>query len=628
MTGLSILAFSDWRTQSIDDLHTVVEHLDQDIDVLLYGGDDIGRFVNTTENHFHKLACTADARLGYVLGNDDHPRQLRHFQIESDRVNDLHQNPFEECGYHFIGQSGDVGEPAMGPVQYSEEEAASHLEQLHSDIDNDPIILVSHTPPYGTLDFAQRFNVQRIGSRAVKEFAENIQPAFVLSGHVHSHGGQTEFEEYGPVINIASHDSKDAKGRIAIIELPLANGEDQPQGIDVTHTTLSQLAYEIDGLTGELKSTSSLTKLSQIGPSRADQLRECGIQTIDELASLDFETLTNKCHIPSSYLERSYNHAKSYVKNDLVITDTSKYEEVQDNNAVLVDIETDLALSRVWCIGAYSYRHDEFEQFVNLDDEEALIHEFTQYVERFDHPRLVYYAGNSFDEKHLTEAADRHDIQLDETVCEWIDLCITARQTIFQPTEGHELETIAGGLGYEFKNPDISGMEVGSVYSAYLNEGDAPDGGWARYLEYNMDDTLAIKHIIDSIVGATQQSGIEKLDDREGYQPTDYLNSSTGTPTTGTNTSDSSDSQSVKTSVEDISQPGLRRDPYEVLDSESPIVHWSEKDPINEEVDNLPECWKCEEVIRPAEETNEITIDGETLIKHEKGCGTIRPRET
>ncbi|MCS7173411.1 MAG: metallophosphoesterase [Armatimonadetes bacterium] len=44
-------------------------------------------------------------------------------------------------------------------------------------------ILVSHEPPYGILDRA--WTGQHIGSRAVRELVEQLQPRVVVCGHVH-----------------------------------------------------------------------------------------------------------------------------------------------------------------------------------------------------------------------------------------------------------------------------------------------------------------------------------------------------------------------------------------------------------------------------------------------------------
>lgn len=613
---MRIFAFSDWRTQPIDDLYTVLESIEENIDLLLYAGDDVERFVDTTKNHFQKLALTADAELGYVLGNDDSPYNLRHFQIETDRVHDLHRNPIEQQGYFFIGQSGDVGEPAMGYIQYSEQKAKSHLEQLYSESEKNDVVLVSHTPPYGALDFAQRHSQQRIGSQSVREFAEETNPSFILSGHVHQFGGQTKYEKYGPVINVASHDFENSDGRIALIDLPDSSEADN---IEVTHTTLRQLAFELEGVTGELESAAALTKLSQVGSKRAKRLQEYGVNTIDEIVVQEKSTLIQECGFPEYHANAIYNHARAYVENDLMIIDSTEYEELQSKNIVLVDIETDLALTRVWCIGAYSYRDDEFEQFVNLDDEEKLIQQFREYLGEQDTPEIVYYAGNSFDEKHLSEAANRHEIQLSSEIGTWTDLCLISRRTIFQPTEGHDLSTIASGLGYEFEHPGISGVAIGSVYSTYLSEGELPEDGWRKYLEYNLDDTLAIKHIIDSIVGDTDSSGIGNPEDRKKYQ---ILDGWRDLPVEISEVSENG-SETGETEVQDsgngLSGTNTHPDPYVVIEGVSPIAHWNEQEPINEEVDPLPQCDRCGELLRD-NQYKTFELNEKTSLICEGGC--------
>jgi len=73
-----ILAVSDWRSQPIDDLYTILETVEPTPDLLLYAGDDLSRFKNadTDTDHLAELArLTKHQQSLYVRGNDDLPRQ-------------------------------------------------------------------------------------------------------------------------------------------------------------------------------------------------------------------------------------------------------------------------------------------------------------------------------------------------------------------------------------------------------------------------------------------------------------------------------------------------------------------------------------------------------------------------
>jgi Icc-related predicted phosphoesterase len=82
------------------------------------------------------------------------------------------------------------------------------------------LIVLSHTPPYGVLDFALRFGRRHIGSRPLREFLEsNSNVLLCVSGHVHSQGARSEKFGKTLVVNAASHDGPGEPGRVAIIEI-------------------------------------------------------------------------------------------------------------------------------------------------------------------------------------------------------------------------------------------------------------------------------------------------------------------------------------------------------------------------------------------------------------------------
>jgi Icc-related predicted phosphoesterase/uncharacterized protein YprB with RNaseH-like and TPR domain len=580
---MQIFAFSDWRTQPIDPLYKVLRNLDPAPDLILYGGDDIGRFVGTSCNHFHGLAQAADAELGFVLGNDDRPEALQDLQVESSRVTDLHQSNLRVSDFAILGHSGDIGESAMGYIQYSEDQARNHLEESYADAETDHHILVSHTPPRGALDYAQRHSSQRIGSTAVREFAIDTSPVFILCGHVHQFGGQTVDRDYGHVVNAASHDFEGAAGRIALIEIEDTGAEPD---IETTHTHLQQLARDVSGPADTIYAT-PLRKLTQIALSRAEELQEAGIETIADVATQSREAFLNQTPIPNSCLERAHSHSLAFHHEETRISDSDKYARLRDDDTVLVDIETNLKQTQIWCIGIYSFRDDEFTQLVSLEDEQSLIEDFHEYLKRQGRPTVVYYAGNSFDENKLVEAADRANLELADVLSDWVDLCLIARRTIFRPEKGHELDTIASGLGYVFAHPDVGGLEIGHVYSAYQSEGEVPEDGWGKYLRYNLDDVLAIKHILDVVAEYGDEDGryIGEVDetnapeDRVQYQIAD-VPSNEGPTTEEDGTPSGSGSQGGLADF--VAPAGAISNPYEILDEGEPTADWTEENPVND----------------------------------------------
>ena len=90
---IRILAFSDWRVQKISDIFNFIEHLEDPIDFILYGGDDVGRFEDEGVNYFTNLSrYTRQNKVLAVVGNDDFPEVKK--VLESKNVHNLHEKPF------------------------------------------------------------------------------------------------------------------------------------------------------------------------------------------------------------------------------------------------------------------------------------------------------------------------------------------------------------------------------------------------------------------------------------------------------------------------------------------------------------------------------------------------------
>ena len=115
--------------------------------------EEVESFVDTARNHFHKMAQIAYVELGYVLSNDDIPHHLRHFQIETGCVSDLYRNLIVNDGIVFLGQEGSVGESTMSYIQYSNEKIQAYLLEIYNEDQDSSAVPVSHTPPYGSLDY-------------------------------------------------------------------------------------------------------------------------------------------------------------------------------------------------------------------------------------------------------------------------------------------------------------------------------------------------------------------------------------------------------------------------------------------------------------------------------------------
>ena len=488
-----ILAVSDWRSQPIDDLYAILETVEPTPDLLLYAGDDLSRFKQTDSNidHLAELArLTKHQQALYVRGNDDLPPPTGP-QFNTGYTTDLHRTPYIDENLVFIGQEGSTQGPGL--ITYTEDEVQQHLSEQRTACEDRIPIFVTHTPPFGILDIGKRFGQHHIGSKAVRTFINELQPPLTVCGHCHQFGGRAETLDYGTVINIASHDGPKDPGRYALITIGTSNKSTEYEFYDTRHLVGSRL-----------------TDLVQVGRKRAKQFDELGITNPDEITEERRAELKALPGSSSWHVDRWIAHQQAFDNEEVVILDESAFDILHEANPLLLDIETDLQQDRIWLVGTYSYQKDACRQFFDPDDEAALLHELSEYLDDHSYEPIIYYGGNNFDEQCLRRRFKDHGITEGVDHLERAqDLGITTQQELFGPFSRHKLDVVASALGFEYQDPTIDGFEIGSKYTRYQLDGEEPD--WERLKQYNTDDVTALKTIVDHI---KSEVGISACGDR------------------------------------------------------------------------------------------------------------------
>jgi Icc-related predicted phosphoesterase len=99
-------------------------------------------------------------------------------------------------GVTFYGLGGGVPVTPFGSWSYdfTESEAAALLADCPPGC-----VLVSHSPPKGTLDVSSRG--QALGSEALRDAILRVGPSLVVCGHIHACAGQTALIGQTPVVN-------------------------------------------------------------------------------------------------------------------------------------------------------------------------------------------------------------------------------------------------------------------------------------------------------------------------------------------------------------------------------------------------------------------------------------------
>ena len=134
-----------------------------------------------------KMGEAMRARAGRVYampGNHESAREIEEFCAAFGFVN-FHGATAEIGGVRFAGLGYSSPTPFDTPGEYSESEMAARLEPFAR---WKPQVLICHAPPLGTPLDRIREGLHG-GSRAVREFIEQQQPAHFFCGHIHEAEG-------------------------------------------------------------------------------------------------------------------------------------------------------------------------------------------------------------------------------------------------------------------------------------------------------------------------------------------------------------------------------------------------------------------------------------------------------
>lgn len=177
---MKILAFSDLH-HSRDRAEALVE-LSRDADLVIGAGD----FCNMRQGLPEALNLLSGiaAHMVAVPGNAESGDELREAAHAGTTV--LHGEGTEIDGFRFFGLGGGVPVTPFGPWSFDmTEDVAAEMLGRCAEAD----VLITHSPPKGVVDRAS--SGRSVGSTAVREAIERLQPRIVVCGHVHdSWGGE------------------------------------------------------------------------------------------------------------------------------------------------------------------------------------------------------------------------------------------------------------------------------------------------------------------------------------------------------------------------------------------------------------------------------------------------------
>jgi Icc-related predicted phosphoesterase/uncharacterized protein YprB with RNaseH-like and TPR domain len=432
-------------------------------------------------NWLSKLSQFARYGVLGVIGNDCNPgdRALLH----THGVRDLHIEPIVIGNVGFLGIEGAIYNGVhnhIGFVLHDEAEVRGHLDTLLQRLGAIPerLIIVSHTPPAGCrLDTGIRFGFERLGSKALKDFVLEYQPALVLCGHCHSRGGKSALLGSTLVVNAASDDTNPKGVHVVLIEL-----DESP--------TLTWLTPP-RGLVGP-----------NIGPKRAATLATYGITRIEEI----LESPTVRAAIQFGPVRTALLHAfvQAQTENAAVWLTHPELPE----HLLFYDVETGLNIGgefdqpqEPWMIAVTD--GTEVKQWVvpqeNRKQRRTMYREFLDYLLAHPEYMLCSWSGSNFDERAIEAGISHWD---PNSLPIWnaiptLDLLRVLKRCLVLPVESWSLKEVAKWYGFSYTQ-ELDGFEVGMYYEEYRNFGDPlPLEEIARY---NIEDARALAFIAERLL--------------------------------------------------------------------------------------------------------------------------------
>ena len=478
---MKILAISDWRVQPAQWITDIVEKTA--VDVILYAGDDVasllhsqGRYrcsngslttaddirairktpafphciVRAQESRESRWAAT-NTPIYYVMGNDavvlERPEgrfvRVEYCPATVDEGRRSFSPLYAQC---WPIQGGFAINKASEHVTAF---AAGCTSGLHSRLTNPPHqtvdIVLSHIPPLGVLDLAQRFRVAHIGSNLLLKAVQRFTPRILICGHSHRWGGH--LASLGPttVVNTASPDGRAKYAHYAVVDT-----SDWSIQLSTFGNLVGTAVPGLSSLRSQLL-TRCLQSENSADAKRMFELREKLCTDFRDTQSL--VSCLDECRALGVNPDRVIERAKSRDGVPKVIRPLTALP----SKAAYCDVETGCAKGnkpgRLWLVGLL--HGDKLRQYEWPSEARAML----RFLRDEDIRALVCWTD--YDRKALSPELSRHKLTIG-----FADLCARVRRCVTWHT--YSLGALHAALFPGENKPEgISGAAAG-IYADHV----------------------------------------------------------------------------------------------------------------------------------------------------------------
>src|SRR3989338_8106902 len=189
--------------------------------------------------------------------------------------------------------------------------------------------------------------------------------------------------------------------------------------------------------------------------------------------------------------------ARSYVQENIL--QIGEKINLPDGNIVFLDIETDLAIEKVWQIQArWNNDHVVFlGQNYQKSEQRRILRQFIDFLKKIDNPILAMYSKTNFDYRVIFKILKNLKMIKESqffSSLEFYDLCVLLQRSYILPNQSYALKEAGEFLGYPFSHKGMNGVRATLDFEECLrNKSPIPQ----KLVDYCRDDVMFMSWMLE-----------------------------------------------------------------------------------------------------------------------------------
>lgn len=250
-------------------------------------------------------------------------------------------------------------------------------------------------------------------------------------------------------------------------------------------------------------SKNDISLVSGIGMAKREKLNNINLNTVDELASVDPETLIGVKGIGAKTADDYINSAKALTIQSYIIKDKPEFKD--GNVDIFVDFEGLIEPINKemddYLIGVLVRNREtnieKYYSFIAEDkNEKKMFEDFITFIKKQPEDAAIYH-WHTYEQTHIKKLSAKHGIDCGFLLDRLVDLAKISGKCVAFPTHTNNLKDIATYLKFSWthdldKIDAVTSMLAYNKYIADKNEDD-----FQLVIDYNKDDCIATRLVKD-----------------------------------------------------------------------------------------------------------------------------------